>query len=236
MTSGSNPGSDTSSWNNSTSPVATSTGSAACGMSEGDRAARAGSPTASQARRARSGAGRASARDSRRPVAVRGSRPRHERIPGCAGHRLGLVRQVGEPVVHRLACLVRRPAGPECTAAARRDRAANRSAAGTSARRSRTSPSGRRTVTCPARNPAQTSSEGTCPGPSRTCVPSGHLQPCLPILRITAVHGWRVQQEFLTFSERAVVRPARTAVPRCAADSLCCRRPAVPAVPDPMPE
>jgi hypothetical protein len=110
-----------------------------------------------------------------------------------------LVRQVGEPVVHRRACLVRRSAGRERTAAALPGRAANRSAAGTRRRRSRASPSARRIVTGPVRNPARASSEGPCPGPSRTCVPSGHLQPCLPILRITAVHGWRVQRGFLPF-------------------------------------
>ncbi len=122
----------------------------------------------------------------RRPVGVRGSRPRHERIPGRAGQRLGLVRQVGEPVVHRLACLVRRSAGRERTAAALPGRAANRSATGTSRRRSRASPSARRTVTGPVRNPARASSEGPCPGPSRTCVPSGHLQ---PPLAHTSDHG-----------------------------------------------
>lgn len=88
---------------------------------------------------------------------------------------------------------------PRRTAAALPGRAANRSAAGTRRRRSRASPSARRIVTGPVRNPARASSEGPCPGPSRTCVPSGHLQPCLPILRITAVRGWRVQRGFLPF-------------------------------------
>ena len=72
-----------------------------------------------------------------RPVGVRGSRPRHERIPGRAGQRLGLVRQIGEPVVHRLARLVRRSEGRERTAAALPGRAANGSATCTSRPRSR---------------------------------------------------------------------------------------------------
>ncbi len=87
MTSGSAPGSDTSSWNSSTSPVATSTGSPACGMSAADRAVSAGSPAASQAPRIRSGRGTAPSRECGVTAGVRARVRRTIGIPRTAGVR-----------------------------------------------------------------------------------------------------------------------------------------------------
>ena len=51
------------------------------------------------------------------------------------------------------------------------------------------------------------------PRSTRNLPAIGHLQQRSPILRITARPGWRVQREFLTFSERAVALAPQNAVP-----------------------
>ena len=130
-------------------------------------------------------------------VGVGRSRPRRE--PDPVGQRLGVLRQVGEPVAHRSG----QPRRPR-TSRQRREPA--------SVRHQRPAVTDL-TDRLRNRDVLTVQPRTAMPRSTRNLPAIGHLQQRSPILRITAVQWCRVQRGFLTFSERAVALAPRNGIP-----------------------